>query len=350
MKAKFRFRHIDPRGRLVFCGLEDLDKGYIDQTKFPSQKFGANLRGGYIRNKHGDLYVFTSEPDYVASSKRFKFFAESLATMTETFISSQNDYLEDIAQNTNRLIHNLTTLNAHNLQQLYDLVPQQNLTRNLNKNRKYVENLVKSNPQKAAQTLMNIAKNTTATKIEFSVYQKLFEKEPSLSQKQHNVHKVLTNINYIFFPDFTDKGMRVIIDCSSEDTVEAFFDYETVYVVLYHLLENAAKYSLLNTNLNIAIHPVEIGVSITFQMTSLKVEQSEREDIFHEGFSGSFPIKSGKAGRGVGLYLARRLLEMNNAQIEFWQDDKELSSSYGFPYHRTRFQFTLPNKKNRRSN
>tara|TARA_R110002072_G_scaffold31735_14_gene97648 strand:+ start:3710 stop:4783 length:1074 start_codon:yes stop_codon:yes gene_type:complete len=344
--VKVRFRHLDPRGNIVFCNLDEREKRELGTVDTKSQKIDKRLRAGRLQNKSGETFVFTSDDDLVSSSKRFKFFCETLGQMVEAFIDSQSDYLDDITSNTNRLIHNLTTLNAVNLQQIYSVFPQENLTRNIGKSVDVIEEIVKNEPKSAARCIMNLTKNTIATRTEFSVYQKMFEKQPSLQQRTHNVHKVLMNILYVFFPDFTDKDVRIPIHC--EGTISAFFDYESVQVVLHHLIENAAKYTLSGSDMSIRIDQKEAGVLLEFEMVSLAVDPEEYQAIFSDGYSGIYPKKTGKSGRGIGLNIAKRLLELNNGWIEFACDLSTRTDHFGVPYQLNVFRIGLPNQKHRR--
>lgn len=343
---KVRFRHLDPRGNIVFCNLDESDKRAISVISTASQRLEGFARGGHITNRVGETFVFTKDPDLVKSSKKFKFFCETLAEMVGIFIESQSDYLDDLTANTNRLIHNLTTLNAHNLQNIYSVLPQEKLARSLGKSFEVFRSAVIEQPDEVARLLRNLTKNAVSTKTEFSVYQKLFEKKPSLQQRVHNVHKVLMNILYVFFPDFTDKRVKVNIECVG--TVTAFFDYESIQVVFHHLIENAAKYVLNERPLAVAISSTEFGADIVFRMFSMKVDPEECESIFTEGFSGKYPSISGKAGRGIGLDIARRLVELNHGMITFRSDPDSEEEHFGFPYQINEFCVSLPNRQNRR--
>lgn len=50
-------------------------------------------------------------------------------------------------------------------------------------------------------------------------------------------------------------------------------------------------------------------------MSSLKIPNVEKRNLFQEGFSGSIAIKLGKSGKGLGLGTTAKILELNNAEL-----------------------------------
>jgi sensor histidine kinase regulating citrate/malate metabolism len=51
-------------------------------------------------------------------------------------------------------------------------------------------------------------------------------------------------------------------------------------------------------------------------MFSLMIPKEELEHIGEEGFSGSLPQSLGKAGHGLGMFRAARLLKVNGGDIQ----------------------------------
>jgi hypothetical protein len=112
-----RYRIEDKSGREIFCNLTTRETGLIQQLSSNSQKMeSGNLRGGVLRNEAFYVYAFSSHKDYLKSSQKFKTAlgvilnsTRLIDEMIETANTSKN-------KSTSRLIHNLTTLNAHNIQ------------------------------------------------------------------------------------------------------------------------------------------------------------------------------------------------------------------------------------------
>lgn len=208
----------------------------------------------------------------------------------------------------------------------------------------FVEEIVKNDPKETALTLLKIAKNNAAMKVEFSVFKKLFDINPDLQKREHNVHKVLMNVFYLFFPDFTDKNVKVTIGDNNNKYI-AFFDYESLHVALYHLIENAAKYIKQNTTLTVGINNYEEMSEIIFDMISIEITQSERTKIFEEGVSGYIATQIGKSGLGIGMSMAKKIIELNSGSIEIRTYPETMENIMGVKFQKNEFIIKLPKNK-----
>ena len=72
-----------------------------------------------------------------------------------------------------------------------------------------------------------------------------------------------------------------------------------------------AKYVCPHTKVKVNISSKENCHVVEFEMHSLSLDKDEEGKIFHENYSGRQAKKLGKNGCGLGMYRARRLLEMN---------------------------------------
>ena len=188
--------------------------------------------------------------------------------------------------------------------------------------------------------MLRIAKNNAAVKAEFSVFNKIFDSNPRLERKNHNIHKVLMNILYLFFPDFTDKHVLVGVSCP-ENTI-AYFDYESIHVALYHLVENSVKYVKPYTGLSIEIFRDNDKVTLEFDMNSLAIYEHEIDSIFDDGYSGDLSKKTGKAGSGIGLSRVKDILAINNSKISVSIDEATRQEQDNAHYQRNIFRIELP--------
>jgi signal transduction histidine kinase len=342
-----RFRFCDGSGNIVFCTLEEGEKELVPQLQSKSTILilqGKKIRGGVLDLGSAKLYAFSSKDDFIKSGKCFmtaiNLASQATSSLQQIIVKCQ----EQANSSTNRLLHNLVTLNAHNIQEIYSVIPQDALAKMPAAQQvSLVEGIIKKDPKDAAFAFLRIAKNNAAMKAEFSVFKKLFEENPRLEQKSHNVHKVLLNILYLFFPDFTDKEVRVKISCP-ENTI-AFFDYESIHVALYHLIENAVKYVKPNTVVDIDIYEINKKVTLSLAMTSLKISEKEKTAIFNEGYSGEIALALGKAGSGIGMSRVSKILEINNASISVSFDPSTIKEHFGVPYQQNIFAVNLPTSR-----
>jgi K+-sensing histidine kinase KdpD len=213
----------------------------------------------------------------------------------------------------NRLIHNLTSINAHNIQEIYDLIPQSTLTQNFTKQMETIKEFLAIEPKHAAIMFLKISKHNIHMKSEFSIYNKLQRAQPNLEKRVHSVHKVFMNVLHTFFLDFQEKNVFVDV---GESHAQIFADYESIQVALYHVIENSAKYVRHDTKIYVKFMKTNGYIAITLEMDSLYIEPEEREKIFTEGYSGIEAKKTQKDGQGIGLWRVKQMLSLNDATIE----------------------------------
>lgn len=133
------------------------------------------------------------------------------------------------------------------------------------------------------------------------------------------------------------------MECDGVQT--AYFDYESIHVALFQVIENAVKYIQPKTRLLVSILQSDEVVSIRFEMVSLQINRGEQKTIFDEGVSGYYSEKTVKSGSGIGLSRARDILHLNAASIDVEFDSNTLHSVLGVPYQTNIFLIRLPRKK-----
>ncbi|WP_296284487.1 ATP-binding protein [Pseudomonas sp.] len=339
---KIRYRITDKYNKILFCNLLQKEIETLPNVTTSSTKIAdGRARCGAHIGELGTVYAFTNDREFVASSSKFRTTLDAIANSLTTIKEIISESNERHNTNTRRLIHNLTSLNAHNIQEVYSLIPQDVISRRTGTHVDFVEKIVKEEPRDTALALLRIAKHNAAMKAEFSVFKKLFTSTPSLDPRYHNTHKVLMNIFYLFFPDFTEKEVRVEIGESSHT---AFFDYESIHVALYHIIENATKYIKQKSDLKVNIHDSGAYTTVEMDMISIKISEKEKLAIFEEGVSGEIPKKLSKSGDGVGLNRVKKIIELNNGHIELITHPSTSEQILGIPYQRNVFCLHLPRR------
>lgn len=336
----FRYRLLNSNGDVIFCNLLYSEIEKINKIDVKSQLLGSVRAGKFISNK-GIVYAFSKEKCFIKSSSKFKTTAEVILNSLEMLEVIIEKAKSELNKSTSRLIHNLTSHNAHNIQEIYSLIPQDGVSKKMGKQISFVEKIVLNESKETAIALLRIAKNNAAMKSEFSVFRKLFEKNPNLQKRNHNVHKVLMNIIYLFFPDFTDKNVKVVVGENSE---MAFFDYDVLHVAFYHIIENAAKYIKPNSEFGITIEKGIKCAEIHMDMTSIEIGKNEKHKIFEEGFSGALATKLGKAGEGIGMSRVKRIMDLSSGSVEINPQENTTEKVMGITYQRNVFVIKLPSK------
>lgn len=319
-----RIHLLDIENNLLFSNLLISEKEKIEKLSLSSNQMmkTGSFRVAKISNDFCILYIISTDDAYLKSSQKFKTLVSTYEASLRSLYSTYMQIQESYNRNTSRLLHNVVSLNAHNIQEFFSLIPQSELMKQQQQRQIiFVENKIKNNTREVAKSLLRMAKNNGAIKSEFTVFNKLIakHKEQNLRIDEHNVHKVIRTVIDMFFLDLIDKEIKVNF-ISNLDHIYAYFDFECVRVALYHVLQNTIKYALNKTNLNIHIENDEKkeNILIRFEMISLRVLENERERIFEENYSGELAHRTGKKGEGLGLSLSREILKLTKGELNFY--------------------------------
>ncbi len=280
----------------------------------PCPKYDDQRRQGKITNNRGTTFLCCDE------TKTTKLFRDKLEGLSYAYYDlviprvkyeSEAKVLEQ--QRVNRLVHNLTSINAHNIQEIDDLVPQELLVTNYQTLLDFLQKEIKRDSKKAALMFLRIAKHNIHMKSEFSIYKKLNRSDVVLDFSSHPIKKVILNVLHTFFTDFTNKYIYVKV---SDYKGKVKIDYESIQVALYHLIENASKYSMPESNINIEFDETELHVNVYFNMRSLYIDQEEVDKIFVEGYSGKAAKECKLNGDGIGMWQINQMMILNKGKVE----------------------------------
>lgn len=266
-------------------------------------------------NTNGSVFICSDSSDEVKSSKVFKKIVDVLISGVEE-IEKRKLFLN---LETKKLTHNLTKINAHNIQELYAVVPQEILTKNLSSQLEVISEIISKNPDEAARMFLRIAKNNATIKTEFSVFNKVFGGITTIARRRHKIRNVTLNLYHTFFLEFKERNISFYFE-DNEDYI--FIDYESIHSVLYHIMDNASKYTLSGSIINVKFEKTIDYFSIIYDSISLRIFDNEIKKIFEEGISGRYAKDTQKEGSGLGLWQINKILELNDGHLEIKKNIK----------------------------
>jgi K+-sensing histidine kinase KdpD len=306
---------LDDKDNIILSTIEEDKKEIIyyikDKNKLITFKDYEYRTSQIIQNKI-KIYAYTNDKQLIRSSRSFNTQLNIIINSIDNLKYLKKEVEKEVYRHVNILIHNLITINAHDMQEMFNFISQSDLSNNTKRAKKFIEEKIIENPIKASSVFLKLMKSNIETKTEFSVFSKLYEDNPILNYKNYNIRDVLLNIMYNFFSDLTDKNVELDIKSSSS---KAYFDYESIQVALFHMIDNTIKYIKDDTKLTIEFIDLINQVDIIFNMISLKVDDEEKKKIFIEGFSSKTAKKNGKAGKGIGMSRVKQILVLNNGDI-----------------------------------
>jgi hypothetical protein len=319
--------------------------GTTAMMKCPADR--KNRRVGVIASEAGKVCLCSSIGDDLNSSRVFRARLHAFGTTIPFVQETKADLAASYNQQLNRVTHNLTSLNAHCIQELFALVPQDTLTMNITQQIKVIQDAMKASPLEAAKTFLRIAKNNRAMKLEFVAMRFLDDSAPRPVFREHQIQKVVLNVLHAFFQDFNERGVHVTVEDS--DTF-VMLDYDTFHVALYHIIDNATKYVMPRSRVTIRFASEQTRVNVVFEMLSLAIPAEEVGRIGEEGFSGSTAKHLQLAGHGMGMFRTRRLMKANDGEliIKANVDPSRRATYDGIEYEQNQFVVCLSLSPKRR--
>ena len=272
----------------------------VDAVKYRVSKYES---ANYV------AVAISSHTDYVKSKKGMKAAVQAVLSAAP-LIDTLHLRAEERSR---RLIHNLKSLTAKSTQEIFNVIQQSKLIElNGVQSVSYISDEIKERPEEAGKAILEILKYQSAQKAEYSAFEKISGK---ISEKQidtHDIHRVLMNVFYLFFPDFVEKKVRANV---GRTKLQGEFDYDSIHACIYYIVDNSVKYTRRNSALNVTTSLDDGYIVIRFDMESLVINGDEQEKIFQEGYSGKNAVESKKNGEGIGLFLARAMADLNHGAL-----------------------------------
>lgn len=297
---------------------------------------GNRARVVKIQSTSHTLFALAFDEDRIKSRRMLATEAATLMAVADEFEQKAMLAAKKEEAHTKRLIHNLKSLTAKTMQEIFYVARQDSMLSYGKRAKDYVKDEIIKNPDDAASAFISILKHQAAQNAEFSAFNKLSGDVGQLKKESHSIHKVLMNVFYLFFGDFTDKGVTVDVQATQ---AKAAFDYESIHVCIYHLVENSAKYIRQGGEFSVSTSPSRDSVEIIFEMESLAINQDESDKIFQEGYSGCRSVRDRLHGSGIGLYIARQLANLNGGRLSVIAGIPKLRDP---DYARNRFILSIP--------
>lgn len=107
---------------------------------------------------------------------------------------------------------------------------------------------------------------------------------------------------------------QIEVNVEQIDEIQAVYDLKWTLEALGNILDNAVKYSSVGSLIRIEVKEYEFYVCICVQDQGIGVPERERTRIFERFYRGSQVQQ--EDGIGIGLYLARQILQKEKGYIK----------------------------------
>lgn len=151
----------------------------------------------------------------------------------------------------------------------------------------------------------------------------------------YNLEKVAQSVIETYREIIKKKNIKFEYNVLNRKLPKVKIDPQKIYLVIQNLLDNAIRYSPPGGIVSINIMSDGKDVKFSISDTGIGIPKKEKDSIFKKFFRGSNATKAHTEGNGIGLYIAKNIIEAHGGKI--WFDSEENKG--------TTFYFTLPIKK-----
>ena len=265
-------------------------------------------------NDYGVLFVFSKNTHHLKNKNAFlestKLYRDIFWYLSRNAAMWKSIYEKKV----NRLFHNLKSLNTQNMQSIESAFPTKMFTWKINDFLKTGNDILTAKSSEVLLWIFKNYKNSCAIKHELLSYHTLERwQEVTLDLQIHEIHRVILNVLYAFFWEFTNK--KIYIEHTASEA-KILFDYQIFYVILFHFFDNAVKYCLDNTKINVSFWLWTDGdFEIRFTMISAEIHDDEIQNIFNEWVRWKAAAELSPNGNWIGMYYMSGLWKLINLRI-----------------------------------
>lgn len=289
---------------------ENIDKKNKISINYNEKIYNARI--GTISNSDLIITILTIDKKYVDRLKFFNGLLQNSVMFIKPILKLEKVVKEDNNKIVEEFIHNVKSINSYSIQNLFTLIPQKSLSDNVNIQKDQLKEIIKEQPNVTVETLLKELKYSIATKVEFSVFENILHKKSSIIKEQHDIRSVFISILQLFTEDFDSN--RITISLAACDKLLEI-DYDSIFVSLYYIFDNAIKYCHPNTTLKIHFSEEKNSFDVSIKMVSIKIDKCEVEKLSTRGYRSQIAKKVNINGQGIGMYRIKKTLEVNKAEL-----------------------------------
>lgn len=128
------------------------------------------------------------------------------------------------------------------------------------------------------------------------------------------------------------KKLRLVFQKPKEKLPRVNMDEEKIKLVVDNLIDNAIKYTRPGGTVTISLKSDKKEIGFQIQDTGAGIPEQQKERVFGKFFRGSNVLRMETEGTGLGLFIAKNIVESHGGRISFESEEKK----------GTTFYFTIP--------
>jgi signal transduction histidine kinase len=113
-----------------------------------------------------------------------------------------------------------------------------------------------------------------------------------------------------------------------EEKTEIFLDKEKIKIAIQNILDNAIRYTKEGGKIVISLSRNQGNVELKIQDSGMGIPENQKRKLFTKFFRGDNAIKVNDDGSGLGLFIAKNIIEAHGGKIWFESEENKGSTFY----------------------
>lgn len=115
--------------------------------------------------------------------------------------------------------------------------------------------------------------------------------------------------------DYKIKSKSLVVDTKMPDRLMVNSDKQCIRMALENLLSNAFKYTKIGGKIRVIVSNNDVTASVSIEDDGVGIKKSDAKKLFKKFSRIDNPLSGQEGGSGIGLYIAKKLIELNHGEI-----------------------------------
>lgn len=150
-----------------------------------------------------------------------------------------------------------------------------------------------------------------------------------------NIEDIIKSVAEEYEQDVKKKNIRMKLIKPAGEMPKLMIDVESMKMAVRNILENSVRYTLGGGSIVISLVVHEKYIEVKIEDTGVGIPISQQSKVFNKFFRASNITKIDTEGTGLGLYIAKNIIEAHDGRV--WLESEENKG--------TTVYFTIPIRK-----
>lgn len=115
--------------------------------------------------------------------------------------------------------------------------------------------------------------------------------------------------------DYKIKSKDLVVETKMPDNLMVNSDKQCIRMALENVLSNACKYTRVGGKVKVVVSKEDVAAKVSIEDNGVGVKKSDSKKLFKKFSRIDNPLSGQEGGSGIGLYIAKKLIELNHGEI-----------------------------------